>query len=154
MGNIFNDDFIDFLKQFNQHSVDYLLVGGYSVILHGYSRTTGDMDILVNRTPENYQKICQAFAAFGMPMFDLTEGNFLRNEEYDVFTFGRQPVAIDIMIKIKGATFKELYKDANVFITDGVPIKVIRLDDLLRIKKESGRHKDLDDIENLTKNKQ
>lgn len=45
MGNIFNEDFQDFLKWLNQESVDYMLVGGYAVILHGYNRTTGDMDM-------------------------------------------------------------------------------------------------------------
>jgi hypothetical protein len=49
MGNIFNDDFRDFLKALNNQNVRYMLVGGFSVILHGYSRTTGDMDIWVER---------------------------------------------------------------------------------------------------------
>ncbi|WP_262485400.1 hypothetical protein [Dyadobacter alkalitolerans] len=44
MANIFNDDFHDFLKSLNECQVEYI-VGGYSVIVHGYSRTTGDMDI-------------------------------------------------------------------------------------------------------------
>ena len=43
MGNIFNEDFQDFIKALNQTEVEYLLVGGYSVILHGYARTTGDL---------------------------------------------------------------------------------------------------------------
>jgi hypothetical protein len=41
MANIFNEDFREFIQALNTYSVDYLLVGGYSVILHGYSRTTG-----------------------------------------------------------------------------------------------------------------
>ena len=53
MGNIFNNDFQDFISALNNNNVEYLLVGGYSVILHGHSRTTGDMDIWVNRTSEN-----------------------------------------------------------------------------------------------------
>ncbi|MFT7481861.1 MAG: hypothetical protein ACI8WW_000791 [Oceanospirillaceae bacterium] len=43
MGNIFNSDFRDFIQALNNTSVDYLLIGGYSVILHGYVRTTGDV---------------------------------------------------------------------------------------------------------------
>lgn len=43
--NIFNADFQDFITSLNRCEVAYILVGGYSVILHGYSRTTGDMDI-------------------------------------------------------------------------------------------------------------
>lgn len=45
IGNIFNQDFREFLNALNNNKVKYLLDGGYSVILHGYSRTTGDMDI-------------------------------------------------------------------------------------------------------------
>ena len=73
MSNIFNDDFRDFLSALNQHEVRYILVGGFSVILHGYSRTTGDMGIWVERTAENYEHIKKAFLSFGMPVFDMTE---------------------------------------------------------------------------------
>ena len=47
MGNLFNPDFQDFLRAFRLHGVRYVLVGGYSVIMHGYSRTTGDLDLWV-----------------------------------------------------------------------------------------------------------
>jgi predicted nucleotidyltransferase len=72
MGNIFNDDFREFIKSLNDHGVKYILIGDYSVILHGYSRTTGDMDIWVERTEENYKKIFDAFYQFRMPVFDMT----------------------------------------------------------------------------------
>ncbi|HMF70845.1 MAG TPA: hypothetical protein VK616_05200 [Flavitalea sp.] len=57
MATIFNDDFRDFIQALNDHKVDYILVGGYAVILHGYRRVSGDMDIWVNRTTENYSAI-------------------------------------------------------------------------------------------------
>ena len=50
MGNIFNEDFQDFISALNKHNVEYLLVGGYSVILHGYARTTGDLELWINKT--------------------------------------------------------------------------------------------------------
>jgi hypothetical protein len=90
MGNIFNEDFQDFIKAFNKNQVQYILVGGYSVILHGYARTTGDMDIWVNKTFENYQKIIMAFKDFGMPLFDMTEENFLHNKSHDLSKLGQQ----------------------------------------------------------------
>lgn len=152
MGNIFNEDFIDFLNALNIAEVKYVLVGGYSVIIHGYSRTTGDLDILVERTKENYKKIEKAFSIFRMPLFDMTEDNFLYNNEMDVYTFGRQPVAIDIMNKIKGATFEELFAASNIHSVDGVNVRLIHLNNLIQTKKVAGRHKDLDDIQNLTDN--
>lgn len=51
--NIFNDDFRDLLAAFNEHEVEYILVGGYAVIVHGYNQTTGDLDLWVNATKEN-----------------------------------------------------------------------------------------------------
>ncbi len=149
MGNIFNEDFRDFINCFNKDNVKYILVGGYSVILHGYSRTTGDMDLWVERTSENYQKIKSAFLHFGMPVFDMTEDAFLNNIKFDVFTFGNPPSSIDIMVAVKGLNFEECCKNAIYFEEDGLPIRTIYIGDLINAKKASGRPKDLDDLENL-----
>lgn len=149
MSNIFNEDFRDFLFALNEAKVKYILVGGFSVILHGYSRTTGDMDIWVERTADNYQNIKLAFLKFGMPVFDMTEENFLYHQVWDVFTFGVPPSAIDLMLKVKGLSFDETYLKATVFIDDNLEIKVIHKDDLIKAKKAAGRPKDLDDLENL-----
>jgi hypothetical protein len=149
MGNIFNEDFRDFIHQFNKHNVRYVLVGGYSVILHGYSRTTGDMDVWVDRTSENYNKIRSAFIEFGMQVFYMTEGNFLNHPEWEVFTFGTPPSSIDLMIKVKGLDFHECYKNAVFFEDDGLQIRTIHINNLINAKKASGRSKDLDDLENL-----
>jgi hypothetical protein len=86
MANIFHEDFRDFLNALNKADVRYILVGGYSVVLHGYSRTTGDMDIWMERTSENYNRIIKAFQIFGMPLFDMTEFNFLSHPIWDVST--------------------------------------------------------------------
>jgi hypothetical protein len=145
MGNIFNDDFRDFLNALNTQEVRYVLVGGFSVILHGYSRTTGDMHIWVERT----KKLKQAFLQFGMPVFDMTEDNFLSHPNWDVFTFGIPPVAIDVMVKVKGLDFEQCYQKSVVFEDDGLKIRTIHKDSLIEAKKASGRSKDLDDLENI-----
>jgi hypothetical protein len=149
MGNIFNEDFKDFIQCFNRFDVKYILVGGYSVILHGYSRTTGDMDLWVERTSGNYKKIVQAFLHFGMPVFDMSEKAFLYNEELNVFTFGRPPSSIDIMVAVKGLNFEDCYQNAVHFEEDGLPIRTIYINDLIIAKKASGRAKDINDLENL-----
>lgn len=153
MGNIFNDDFRDFIQALNNHEVEYILVGGYAVILHGYRRITGDMDIWVNRTTENYIKIVQAFAEFGLSIFDMTEENFMDLEYADVFSFGRSPFAIDMLTKLKGVEFDEAFSQAQVFNEEGLMIKFIHLNNLIQAKKAAGRHKDLDDLEKLTEGK-
>ena len=115
MGNIFNEDFRNFIKALNSQHVEYIFGDGYSVILHGYARTTGDLDIWVDPTSGNYQKLINAFHEFGMAFFDMTEKNFLYNENFDVFTFGRPPVSIDIMKKVKGLDFESAYQH-SVFV--------------------------------------
>ncbi len=149
MGNIFNDDFREFIQALNNHDVKYILVGGYSVILHGYSRTTGDMDIWVQRSQENYRKIFNAFFQFGMPVFDMTKENFLNHPDWEVFSFGRPPVSIDLMIIVKGLNFEECYANSVFFEEDGLKIRTINYSDLMVAKKAAARAKDINDLENL-----
>lgn len=149
MGNIFNEDFRDFISALNLKEVRYMLVGGFSVILHGYSRTTGDMDIWVERSAENYQKIKEAFAEFGMPVFDMTEDNFLHHKNWDVFTFGVPPSAIDVMINLKGLDFDVAFGNSVLFHDEDLVIRTIHKDDLTKAKKAAGRPKDMDDLQNL-----
>ena len=149
MNNIFNADFQEFIEELNKFNVDYILVGGYSVIIHGYNRTTGDLDVWVNPTRSNYEKLISACSSFGLMLDDLAEDNFLKNDDLDVFTFGRPPVSIDIMTKVKGLTFKETYELAQITEIDGVKTRVIHKNHLIQAKKAAGRPKDQDDIEHL-----
>ncbi len=149
IGNIFNQDFREFLNALNNNKVKYLLVGGYSVILHGYSRTTGDMDIWVDRTKENYVLLNSAFEEFGMPIFDMTLENFISHPEWDVFTYGKPPVAIDILINLKGVNFNFAFNNSIVFDLDGLSIRTIHKNDLITAKMAANRAKDQNDLENL-----
>lgn len=134
----------------NHHHVEYLLVGGYAVILHGYRRVTGDMDIWVHRTAENYNRLKKAFDDFGLPVFDMTADKFLDVASADVFSYGRPPVSIDIITSLKGVDFDTAFAQAQIFDEEGLSIRFIHLNNLIEAKKAAGRHKDLDDIEKLT----
>ena len=125
MGSIFQDDFRDFLNALNEQSVDYILVGGFSVIIHGYSRTTGDMDIWVKRTKKNYKKLEKAFYQFRMPVFDMTEG--------------------------KGLIFDQASSKSKIYDDGGLKVRTLHKNDLIDAKNASKRSKDLDDLENLEK---
>jgi predicted nucleotidyltransferase len=150
MGNIFNHDFRDFIKSLNNNQVDYILVGGYAVILHGYRRTTGDMDIWVRNDTTNYEKLLKAFFEFGLPIADMTIENFLNTEKMDVFSWGRSPIVIEIMTALKGCDFDEAYNLSQIYKDDGLEIRTIHLNTLKQSKKAAGRYKDLDDLEKLS----
>ena len=150
MANIFNEHFRDFIQALNDNEVQYVLVGGMAVILHGYVRGTGDMDVWVNKTKDNYTKLVKAFTQFGMPIFDMTEKAFL-GTEFDVWGIGVQPVRIEIMTAVKGLNFEETYKLSQIYSEEGLHIKFIHINHLIEAKKASGRFRDLDDIDQLTK---
>jgi predicted nucleotidyltransferase len=146
--NLFNDDFIDFIDSLNRHHVEYVLVGGYAVIIRGYSRTTGDIDLWVNRSPENYTKLIAAIVQFGLPEHAIPIEQFL-SDEFDVFSFGRPPYSIEIMTAVKGLDFSETHLSATQEEIDGITVRVIHINQLKLAKKASGRNKDLNDLENL-----
>jgi len=149
--NLFNPDFLDFIRALNTTKVEYILVGGYAVNLHGYFRGTGDMDIWVKPTRTNYARLVNAFNLFGLSLFDMSEANFLDTRVHDVFTFGRPPVSIDIMTKVRGLDFEHALSGSVEFeVGNNIRVRTIGLADLIKAKQSSGRHKDLDDIAHLT----
>jgi hypothetical protein len=150
LNNIFNEDFQEFITLLNKNNVDYILVGGYSVILHGYSRTTGDLDVWINPEKENYKKLINACIDFGLMIDDLTEENFLHNDQIDVFTFGRPPVSIDIMKSVKGLEFEQTYANSIIVDVDGIKTRIVHKNQLIESKKASNRSKDKDDLEHLS----
>lgn len=151
MGNIFNEDFQDFVQALNNNDVAYILVGGMAVILNGYVRTTGDMDVWVKRDAENYNKITRAFREFGLSVFDMSKKNFL-DPSFDVWTFGVSPVRIDLMTEVKGLDFDEAFSAAGFYTEEDVTFRFLNINNLIQAKRASGRHKDIDDIEQLTSN--
>lgn len=149
MGNNLNDDFKDFLCALNEADVNYILVGGYAVIFHGYNRTTGDLDIWVDASKENFQKLLKAFSIFGLSPFDMTLERFLNTKENEVFTFGRPPVCIEILTKISGLEFDSTYSHAIKTDFFGVWANIIDLRNLKINKSSTDRFKDKSDLEHL-----
>jgi hypothetical protein len=95
-----------------------------------------------------------------MPVFDMSAHNFLANPAIDVFTFGRPPVAIDILVAIdiitqlKGLDFKEAFEAAAAVEVDNLPVRLIQYQHLLQAKKAAGRPRDQNDIGNLLAKKE
>lgn len=107
------------------------------------------MDIWVEKTQPKYNRLA-SLSKFGMSTFDMTSENFLNNPGFDVFTFGRQPVVIDIITAIKGLDFDTAYKQAKDVEVEGLLIRLIHYNDLLTAKRADGRPRDINDLDNLT----
>lgn len=145
---ILSKDFKELLELLNAHKVEYLVVGGYAVVFHGYPRFTGVLDIWVNPTEENAGKVLKAIQEFGFGSLGLSLNDFYNIDS--VVQMGYSPCRIDIMTSVSGIEFIESYKNKEVKEIDGIEIPIINLSDLIKNKKATGRFKDLDDIENLT----
>lgn len=131
--------------------VDYILVGGYAVIYHGYVRTTGDMDVWLRPTNENKQRLLEVFRKLD---FDPKGINHIATMDFTaviVFHVGDVPERIDFLSKIAGLRFDEAWEHREFLHTDRHHIPVLNLDDLLANKLISGRLKDKADIEALNK---
>lgn len=144
---LLTDDFKEFLKSLNDQSVEYLLVGGYAVGLHGYPRATADMDIWIRPTPSNAERIVRVVSDFGFSTTSLSPAIFLDPDS--LVRFGIPPFRIELMATIDGVEFASCYERRVTFTIDGVDVPVLSLADLKANKRASGRHRDLNDLENL-----
>ena len=140
-------DFKEFLQLLNDHRVDYLLVGGYAVGYHGYPRATVDLDIWVAVAPRNARHLVMVFKEFGFDARELKEDLFLK--ENKIVRIGEPPLRIEVMTSVSGVDFDACYEQRIVDTIDGIQVNFINLENLKVNKMSAGRHKDLNDLENL-----
>ena len=140
-------DFKEFFQSFNQHEVEYLLVGGYAVGYHGYPRATMDIDIWVASNPENARRVVAALEDFGFGGEVLAEALFLEDDR--VIRMGLPPMRIEILTSISGVDFQDAYDERIEDVLDGVAVKLISLQHLKANKLAAARTKDLADLEEL-----
>jgi len=140
------DDFCEFLNLLNEHGVEYLVVGGWAVGIHGYPRATGDIDVWIAVSEVNVARLLEALAAFGAPG-DIPSDFFF--ESGNVFRMGAAPMKIEILTSASGVDFAMCYQRRKVANLEDMEIPFIGLEDLIANKRASARSKDMADIENL-----
>ena len=141
------DDFKEFLRLLGSNAIEYLLIGGYAVNIYGYVRTTNDLDVWVNVTPENAAKIDRALRQFGFAGTTLTPDLFLAPN--NIVRMGLPPVRIEILTSVSGVEFEACYAEKEMIRMEDLVVPVISLARLRQNKAASGRTKDLADLENL-----
>lgn len=138
-----------FLELLNKSKVQYMIIGGVAVNVHGYTRATGDLDIWYNSTKVNYINLLKAINEFG---YDTTEIENAINDPLK--TFIRVPLEsfyVELLAIIDGKSdYDKVYARTYDFnIDDNLIVKVIGYDDLIQNKIMSRRAKDLEDIAQL-----
>jgi hypothetical protein len=142
-----NPDYRDMITLLKTHNAEYLVVGAYAMAAHGYLRATSDIDIWVNPTQANAQKVFVAVRDFGAPLIDVTVATFSQDDA--IIQLGVAPNRIDIITTIDGVDFPSAWDAHVIRDLDGVTLPVLSIPDLIRNKSSTGREKDLLDVAKL-----
>ena len=140
-------DFLDFVDLCNKHELRYLVIGGYAVSIHGYPRSTKDMDICIELSEANAEKMVLVINDFGFGSLNLTKNDFLVPHYFT--QLGYEPIRIDIMNDIDGVNFAEAWENKKVVRMGEIDFNFIGYNELLKVKAKAGRPQDLADIHKL-----
>jgi hypothetical protein len=145
------DDFKDILVVFADERVEFVVIGGWAMALHGHGRGTDDLDLLVRPSADNAEKVFRALTRFGAPLsaHNVSEGLFAQ-AGYG-YRMGIKPHLIEILTKVDGISFDEAAAGAPYFHLEGRTIPFIARSALLENKRAAGRPKDLADVDWLEK---
>ena len=140
-------DFEDFVKLLNKYQVDYMVVGGYALAFHGKPRHTGDLDIWINTSELNAEKLIIVIKEFGLASLGLTKLDFMI-EGY-VTQIGYPPLRIDILNSIDGVKFEDAFPNKLMVDSNGIEIKYIGLKEFIENKTALGRSQDIADLKEI-----
>lgn len=149
-------------RRLNEAGARYLVVGGVAVNIHGYTRATRDVDLVVGLSRDNVGAAVEALRSLGyQPMVPVAFEAFVEADNrkewvehrhmqvFSVVSDSHPETTVDIFVT-EPFDFDAEYKAAEVYeIASGVEIRVPRLDVLIAMKREAGRPRDLDDIQHL-----
>jgi hypothetical protein len=131
------------LSAFIEEKVEFLVVGGYAMAFHGYVRATGDIDLWIQRSDENAERVWRALQTFGAPLFDLNIEDLKMPGM--VFQIGLVPSRIDVITQIDAVEFQDAWKEHKTVEIENLRIPVIGKTQLLINKESTGRAKDRND---------
>ena len=144
-----NKDFADLLHLLNSVRAKYLIVGAYAVIFYTEPRYTKDIDIWIEPTPENAQKVYQALQRFGAPVKNLSV-KVLTNPNM-VYQIGMAPNRIDILMGLGRFPFDRAWKGKRASRYGKERVYFLSQKDLVRVKRETGRPQDQLDVQALSR---
>ena len=150
--DIYDDTFIKFWRASNKNRLKFIMIGGVATNLHGYYRTTADIDMWIDDTSENRGSLYNVFKQIGMgDLKSLLTIQFIPGWTDFYLDNG---VRLDVMTSVKGLehyTFDEAYKVASIADIMDVSVPFLHINQLLEAKRATNRPKDQVDIVALEK---
>lgn len=145
----------------NEAEVRYVIVGGLATVLHGHTRLTLDIDLVVDLEPDEAKKAIQALTDFGfesrlpVPAMEFADPSrreqWIREKGMRVFSLWHpeQPLlAVDLFTE-HPIDFQNLWNRAQRADLEGERVRIASISDLIELKRAAGRPKDLEDIRRL-----
>jgi predicted nucleotidyltransferase len=145
------------IKSLSQHKVQYALVGGYAVALHGAVRGTVDIDFVIALNQRSFRQTEKALNSIGLKsrlpvaadeVFNFRE-EYIKNRNLIAWSFNNPDNPLEIVDIIITEDVKQIKSVTKIF--NGTKIKIAAIDDLIKMKKKSGRKQDIEDINALGK---
>ena len=133
----------DVFKFFQQHKVRYMVIGGVASVLYGVPRATFDLDILIEATDENAQRLLAALVEAGFGTATMTNAKDIVEHEITVFN---DRVRIDARTCTPGVSFQDAWRRRKTLTYQGQDFFILSREDLIAAKRASGRQVDLEDV--------
>ena|SRR3990172_758614 len=140
-------DFRDLLALFNEHKVEYMIVGAYALAFYGAPRYTGDIDIFVKPDAANAQRIMAALNKFGFGSVGLKAEDFETPDK--VIQLGTPPVRVDIVTSLTGVSLERAFSGRGEGKYGDIHVYYIGRQQFISNKRALRRKKDLADLEAL-----
>ena len=144
-----NKDLLEFVTLLVDLEIEFVVVGAFALAFHGHPRYTRDIDFLVRPSKENAEKLVQAMTQFGFESLGLKSSDF-----YDpdvVVQLGQEPNRIDLMTRIDGVSFDEVWHGKVAGHLGDAAVWFISAADYTKNKRAAGRTKDIADAEEIEK---
>ena len=133
----------DVFKFFQQHKVRYMVIGGVASVLYGVPRATFDLDILIEATTENAQRLLAALVEAGFGTATMTNARDIVEHEITVFN---DRVRIDVQTCTPGISFQDAWRRRKTLTYQGQDFFILSREDLIAAKRASSRQVDLEDV--------
>lgn len=133
----------DVFRFFQQHEVKYVVIGGIASVLHGIPRATFGLDILIEATAENAQRLLASLESAGLGTATMTNAEDILAHEITVFN---DRVRIDVQTHTPGVSFQDAWHRRKTITYQGQDFFILSREDLIRSKRACGRDVDIEDV--------
>ena len=149
-------------KALNRAKVDYAICGGLAVVLYGYTRLTADLDLVVGLEKENLMKLYDTLIRLNYRIrIPIKRDDFIQKDKLSKFAEEKNMKVVSfhnlkdpfqtVDIGVNLPDISELLKKKKYMKAENLAIPIISIDDLIKMKKDLARYRDLTDVENLEK---